>query len=70
MGGDVETQRRHAPRVVAHALQREPEGRARDIDDRAVGQRGAGERQIVEWQRLAPVHAEKLPAATTRLNPE
>ena len=31
MGGDVEAERRHAPRVVAHALQRQPERRARDI---------------------------------------
>ena len=33
MRRDVEAERRHAARIVADALQREPERRARDVDD-------------------------------------
>ena len=33
VGVDVEAQRRHAARIVAHALQRQPERRAREIID-------------------------------------
>ena len=59
MGGDVEAERGHAPRIVAHALQRQAERRARHVDDRQIGQRRAAERQIVERDRLAPVDAEQ-----------
>ena len=57
VGGDpvrrhIEAQRRHAARVVAHALQRKPEGRARDVDDDAVAERRAAEREVVERDRL------------------
>ena len=41
MGGHVETQRRHAARVVPHALKGEPEGSAREIDDSAIAKSGA-----------------------------
>ena len=44
MRGDVEAERRHAARVVAHALQREPERRARDVDDGADRQTTAQSR--------------------------
>jgi len=33
---DVEAERVHAPGIVADRLQRQPEGRARDIDHREV----------------------------------
>ena len=55
----VEAERTHAPRVVAHALQRQPERRARHPHDRQIGQRRAAKRQIVERHRLAPVDAEQ-----------
>ena len=40
MGVDVEAERGHPARIVAHALQGEAEGRAREVDDGRVGQRG------------------------------
>ena len=36
---DIEAERRHAARIVAHALQRKAERRAREIADRAEAER-------------------------------
>ena len=58
MGGDVVADRFHASRIVAHALQRQPERRPRDIDDRHVAERRKEQDQVIERQRLLPVDAE------------
>ena len=39
VGGDVEAERRHAARIVADALERQAEGRARDVGDGEEGER-------------------------------
>ena len=54
--GDVEAERRHAPRIVADALQRQPERRARDVDDHEIGERP---RRTGSDSRTAPAGASR-----------
>src|ERR1700676_5092689 len=48
VGVDVEPQRRHAARIVAHALQSQPERRAAQIADRAEAERRDRQDHIIE----------------------
>src|SRR3984893_9100524 len=57
---DVEPQRRHAARIVAHALQGQAERRAREIADRAEAEHRDCEYQIIERDIRAPVDAPKM----------
>src|SRR6266403_3618754 len=57
---DVEAERGHAPGIVAHALQREAERRAREILDCEIAQRGCAERQVVKRDVGTPVDAEEM----------
>src|SRR5437764_7458872 len=57
---DIEAERSHAARVVAHALQGEAERRAREILDREIAQRRDPERQVIERDVGTPVDAEKM----------
>ena len=45
---DVEAERGHAARIVAHALQREAERCAREVEHREIAERRGGEDQVVE----------------------
>src|SRR5260370_11893784 len=58
---DVEAERRHAARIVAHALQCQPERRAREIADSAETERRDHEHHIIEREIRAPVAAPKMP---------
>src|SRR6185503_3759112 len=57
---DVETQRRHPPRIVAHPLQGKSEWRAREIEDREIAQRRGSERHVVEGNVGPPVDAQEM----------
>src|ERR1700738_1304494 len=57
---DVEPERRHAARIVAHALESEPERRAREIADRAEAERRDHEYHIIERDIRAPVDAPEM----------
>src|SRR6266581_182423 len=57
---DVEPKRRHAARIVAHALQSQPERRAREIADRAEAERRDHEYHIIERDIRAPVDAPEM----------
>src|ERR1700694_2407155 len=57
---DVEAERRHTARIVAHALQGEPERRAREIADRAEAERRDDEYHIIERDIRAPVDAPEM----------
>src|SRR5215475_4065094 len=54
---DIEAQRGHAARIVAHALQGETERRAREIEYREIAERRDRERQVIEGNIGAPVDA-------------
>ncbi|GCC46283.1 hypothetical protein chiPu_0030429, partial [Chiloscyllium punctatum] len=60
VGIGVEAERPHPAGIVADALQREAERRARDILDGKVGDRGDAERHIVEGDVAAPVDAPEM----------
>src|SRR6266481_2460990 len=60
VGVDVEPERRHAARIVAHALQGEPERRAREIADRAETERRDHEYHIIERDIRAPVDTPEM----------
>src|SRR3984893_14954180 len=60
VGVDVEPERRHAARIVAHALQGEPERRTREIADRAQAERRDHEYHIIERDIRAPVDAPEM----------
>src|ERR1700719_3079643 len=60
VGIDVEPERRHAARIVAHALQGEPERCAREIADRAETERRDHKYNIVERDIRAPVDAPEI----------
>src|SRR6202453_2248750 len=59
MGVDVEAERGHAPRVVANALERKPEGRPGDIGDREPTKERDAQCKIVGGYRVMPVDAQK-----------
>ena len=56
VGGDVEAERRHAARIVAGALEREAEGRARDVDDGEIGEH---RRRTGRGSRTGPARASR-----------
>src|SRR6266700_5626394 len=57
---DVEPERRHAAGIVAHALERQPERRARDIADSAIAKGRDHEDQIIERDIRAAVDAPEM----------
>src|SRR6202023_3530560 len=60
VGVDVEPERRHAARIVAPALQGDPDRRAREIADRAEAERRDHEYHIIERDIRAPVDAPEM----------
>src|ERR1700722_18846032 len=57
---DVEPERRHPARIVAHTLQGQPERRARKIADRGEAEYCDREDYIVERDVRTPVHAPEM----------
>src|SRR6185295_8628749 len=57
---DIEAERGHAARIVAHALQGEAERRAREILDREIADCRDAEREVIKRNVGAPVHAEEM----------
>src|SRR6202048_1403712 len=57
---DVEPERRHAARIVAHALQSQPARRPREIADRAEAERRDHEYHVIERHIRAPVDAPEM----------
>src|SRR5260370_185091 len=57
---DIEAERGHAAGIVAHALQREAERRAREVLDREIAQRRDAECQVVKGNIGAPVDAPEI----------
>ena len=62
VGGDVVADRLHAARIIAHALQREPKRRARDVKDHDVTERGEEQDQVIERQWMLPVDPKAIGA--------
>src|SRR6266850_607166 len=54
---DIEAERRHAARIVPHALQREAERRARDILNGEIAKRRDAQRDVIVGDVGAPVDA-------------
>src|SRR6478752_10719432 len=57
---DIEAERGHASRIVAHTLQREAERGARDVLNGEIAQRGRAERHIIERNIGTPVDAQEM----------
>ena len=58
MERDVVAERRHAHRLVADALERDPERRAHEVPDEDVDEERVAERDVVEpvgWPTTSPI---------------